>query len=120
MRNNQLEQTFMKNQTDFQSANKILKESFNHGVFSFLEKEEIESYSGPVHYVPMNRVYKESESTPCCLTFDSSQPDKNRRSLNSFMRKWKKPLNYFGGVVLNWRAAEQVACGDISKMYNQC
>ena len=27
------------------------------------------------------------------------------------------PLKYFGGVN---RAAEQVACGDISKMYNQC
>ena len=119
-RNIQLEQTLMKNKADLESANKILKDSFDRGVFRFLQKEEMESYSGPVHYVPMNRVYKESESTPCRLTFDSSQPDKNGRSLNSCMGKGKNPLNYFGGVVLNWRAAEQVACGDISKMFNQC
>ena len=119
-RNIHLEQTLMKNKADLDSANKILKDSFDRGVFRFLSTEEMESYSGPVHYVPMNRVYKESQSTPCRLTFDSSQPVKNGRSLNGCMGKGKNPLNYFGGVVLNWRAAEQVACGDISKMYNQC
>ena len=36
------------------------------------------------------------------------------------MGKGRNPLNYFGGVLLNWRAAENVACGDISKMFNRC
>ena len=35
------------------------------------------------------------------------------------MGKGKNPLNHFGSVVLNFRAAEQVACGDIKKMFNQ-
>ena len=85
----------MNNKTDLESANKILKDSFDHGVFRLLEKEEIESYSGPVHYVPMNRVYKESQSTPSRLTFNSRQPDKNVRSLNSGMGKGKKPHRCF-------------------------
>ena len=33
--------------------------------------------------------------------------------------KGKNPINHFGGVILNFRAAEQVASGDIKKMFNQ-
>ena len=67
----------------------------------------------------MNRVYKDSESTPVRLVFDSGQPDKNGRSLNGCMGKGRNPLKHFGSIVLNFRAAEQVACGDIRKMFNQ-
>ena len=116
----QLEKTLMKSPTDLESANKILKDSFDRGVFQFLTEEQLSSWDGVVHYLAMNRSYKESKSTPCRLTFDSGQPDKNGRSLNGCMGKGRNPLNYFGGVVVNWRAAEQVACGDISKMFNQC
>ena len=35
------------------------------------------------------------------------------------MGKGKNPLNHFGSVVMNFRAAEQVACGDMQKMFNQ-
>ena len=116
----QLEQKLVKSPVDLASANKILNESFERGVFRYLTDEEMNAYSGPVHMLCMDRVYKESESTPCRLTFDSAQPDKNRLSLNGVMGKGSNPLQYFGGVVLNWRAAEQVACGDISKMFNRC
>ena len=116
----QLEQKLVKSPVDLESANKILKDSFDRGVFRYLTDEELEAWTGPVHYLCMDRVYKESESTPCRLTFDSSQPDKNGLSLNGCLGKGRNPLNYFGGVVLNWRAAENVACGDISKMFNQC
>merc|ERR1711888_26676 len=34
------------------------------------------------------------------------------------MGKGKNPLNHFGSVVMNFRAAEQVACGYIKKMFN--
>ena len=116
----QLEEILKKSPKDLESANLILADSFKRNVFRYLTSHEMQSWTGPVHYVPLNRVYKESESTPCRLTFDSSQPDKNGLSLNGCMGKGRNPLNYFGGVVLNWRAAEQVACGDISKMFNQC
>ena len=113
-------QKLVKIPVDLESANKILDDSFKRGVFRYLTDEEINAWSGPVHYLCMDRVYKESESTPCRLTFDSSQPDKNGLSLNGCMGKGRNPLNYFGGVLLNWRAAENVACGDISKMFNRC
>ena len=48
-RNIQLEQTLMKNKADLESANKILKDSFDHGVFCFLEEEEMKLYSSPVN-----------------------------------------------------------------------
>ena len=114
----QLEQKLIKSTVDLESANKILQDSFRRGVFRYLTEEEMDAWSGPVHYLCIDRVYKESESTPCRLTFDSSQPDKNGLSLNGAMGKGTNSLKYFASVVLNWRAAEQVACGDISKMLN--
>ena len=114
-----LESSLQKHPEDLALLNKTLKDSFDRGVFRFLSAEEMKAWKGKVHYVPCNRVYKDSESTPCRLVFDSGQPDMNGRSLNSCMGKGKNPLNYFGAVVLNFRAAEQVASGDISKMFNQ-
>jgi len=84
-----------------------------------LSDEELDSWSGPFHYLPMNVVYKDSESTPARLIYDCGQPDKNGRSLNSVMGKGKNPLNHFGSVILNFRAAEQVACRDLKKMFQQ-
>ena len=34
------------------------------------------------------------------------------------MGKGQNPLNHFGSVIINFRCAEQVASGDISKMFN--
>ena len=113
------ENNLKKRPEDIELLNKSLFDSFDRGVFRFLSEEEIKTWSGQVHYIPMNRVYKESESTPVRLVFDSGQPDKNGRSLNGCMGKGKNPLNHFGSVVMNFRAAEQVACGDIQKMFNQ-
>ena len=68
----QLEQKLVKSPVDLESANKILQDSFRRGVFRYLTQEEMDAWSGPVHYLCIDRVYKESESTPCRLTFDSS------------------------------------------------
>ena len=114
-----LETNLLKKPEDLKLLNQSLTDSFERGVFRYLSEEETSSWKGQVHYIPMNRVYKESESTPVRLVFDSGQPDKNGRSLNGCMGKGKNPLNHFGSVVLNFRAAEQVACGDIKKMFNQ-
>ena len=113
------ENNLKKNPKDIELLNQSLLDSFDRGVFRYLADKEIQEWSGQVHYIPMNRVYKESESTPVRLVFDSGQPDKNGRSLNGCMGKGKNPLNHFGSVVMNFRAAEQVACGDIKKMFNQ-
>ena len=67
----------------------------------------------------MSVTYKDSESTPIRPIFDSGQPDRNGRSLNSSMSKGRNPINNFGTVILNFRAAEQVASGDIRRMFHQ-
>ena len=77
-----LEEKLKKSPVDLESANKILADSFDRGVFRYLSEEEMEAWTGPVHYLSIDRVHKESKSTPCRLTFDSSQPDKNGVSLN--------------------------------------
>ena len=113
-----LEATLLKTPQDLELLNKSIADSFERGLFRYLDDEEIENWTGLVHYVAMNRVYKDSDSTPVRLVFDSGQPDRNNRSLNGCMGKGQNPLNHMGEVIINFRCAEQVACGDISKMFN--
>ena len=117
-RTQNLEANLLKTPEDLELINKTLTDSFERGIFRFLTKEEIDSWDSQVHYLPINRVYKDSESTPCRLVFDSGQPDKNKRSLNSCMMKGTNPLNHFGSICMKFRSAEQVAFGDIKKMFH--
>ena len=119
MRTENMERKLMKTPADLADINSKIKESFDNGIFRYLSEEELATWTGPVHYLPMNVSYKESLSTPIRLCFDSGQIDKNGRSLNSCMGKGRNPINHIGSVILNFRAAEQVACGDISKMFNR-
>ena len=114
-----VENDMKKRPKDLEQINEVITKSFNNGFFKWLSEEEMESYDGPVSYIPYNIVYKESETTPARFCFDSGQVDKNGRSLNSCMGKGSNPLNHFGSVILNFRGAEQVAAGDISKMFNR-
>ena len=114
-----VEQNLRKNPADMKQINDVFKEGFENGTFKWLMEDEIKSWKGQAHYIPMNVVYKDSESTPARIIFDSSQPDYNGRSLNSCMGKGSNPINHFGSVILQFRAAEQLACGDIRKMFNQ-
>ena len=90
------EKNILKKPEDLELLNKSLFDSFERGLFRFLPDDEIENWDGPIHYIPMNRVYKESDSTPVRLIFDSGQPDRNGRSLNGCMGKGTNPLNHFG------------------------
>ena len=114
-----VEANMMKKPDDLKQLNAVIKESFDNGVFRWLSDEELKTWTGNIHFVPINVVYKDSLSTPCRLIFDSGQPDKNGRSLNSVMGKGQNPLNNIGAVILNFRCAENVACGDIKRMFHQ-
>ena len=114
-----VEQSLVKKPSDMKQINDVLQQGFDNGTFRWLTDKEIDEWTRHVHYLPLNVTYKDSESTPCRVCFDASQPDKNGRSLNSCMGKGKNPINNFGSVILNFRAAEQVAAGDIKKMFNQ-
>ena len=113
------EKNLSKRPKDLDEVNKKIQEGFDIGVFRWLTDEELKDWSGLIHYLPMNIQYKDSESTPIRLTFDAGQPDKNNRSLNSCMGKGSNPIQHFGSVILQFRSAEKVAAGDISKMFNQ-
>ena len=114
-----VEQNISKKPSDMKQLNEVIQTGFENGTFRWLSEKEMKEWTGLVHYIPMNVVYKESESTPCRCIFDSGQPDKNGRSLNSCMGKGSNPINHFGSVILNFRAAENVASGDLKKMFNQ-
>ena len=114
-----VENKMMLNVSDLESINKEIKKSFDNGAFRFLSDQELEDWDGPVHHLAMNVSYKDSETTPVRLCYDSSQPDRNGRTLNDCMSKGSNPINHFGAVILNFRAAEQVACGDVTKMFQQ-
>ena len=118
-RSENIENNLKKRPEDMNKLNVVLHEGFRNGTFKWLTQEEINTWSGLYHYVPMNVVYKESESTPIRCIFDCGQPDTNGRSLNSCMGKGSNPLNNFNVVILNFRGAHKVACGDIKKMFNQ-
>ena len=114
-----IESMLKKKPDDMLKLNKVIRESFQKDTFRWLTQSEIDNWSGPYHYVPMNVVYKESESTPIRCIFDCGQPDANGRSLNTCMGKGSNPINNFNVVILNFRGAQKVACGDIKKMFNQ-
>lgn len=105
--------------SDLESINKEIQKSFDNGAFRFLSEEEIRDWDGPIHHLAMNVSYKDSDTTPVRLCYDSSQPDKNGRTLNDCMSKGSNPINHFGSVILSFRSSENVACGDITKMFQR-
>ena len=114
-----VENDMKKRPDDLAQINDVIKKSFENNFFTWLSEDVMEQYEGPVCYIPFNVVYKDSETTPARFCFDSGQVDKNGRSLNSCMGKGSNPINHFGSVIINFRGAEQVAAGDISKMFNR-
>ena len=73
-----LEEKLKKSPVDLESANKILADGFDRGVFRYLSEEELEAWTGPVLYLSMDGVYKESKSTPCCVSAGLSRAVSNR------------------------------------------
>ena len=114
-----VENSLKRKPEDMKQINDVLEQGFENGTFRWLTDKEINEWDGHVHYLPLNVTYKDSASTPCRICFDSSQPDKNGRSLNCVMGKGKNPINNFASVILKFRSAEKVASGDIKKMFNQ-
>ena len=114
-----VERKMMSVPSDLESINKEIQKSFDNGAFRFLSEEEIRDWDGPIHHLAMNVSYKDSDTTPVRLCYDSSQPDKNGRTLNDCMSKGSNPINHFGSVILSFRSSENVACGDITKMFQQ-
>lgn len=84
-----------------------------------LSKDEVESYQGPVHYIPHHAVVRpEKKRTPVRIVFNSSRTFQGHQ-LNDFSMKGPDMLNNLFGVVLRYREMEEALVGNIFKMYHR-
>ena len=84
-----------------------------------LSKEELEKYTGPVHYIPHHAVIQpESKSTPKKVVFNSSSVYQGH-ALNDFWLKGPDLLNSLFGVILSFQEREVAVMGEISNMYHR-
>ena len=65
-----LEANLLKKPADIDLLNESLFDSFERGVFRYLTEKELEMWIELYHYIAMNRIYKDSDSTPVRLVFD--------------------------------------------------
>ena len=96
-----------------------IDDMIQRGIAKKLSPVEIKNYTGPIHYIAHNAVFKpESESTPVRIVFDSSHNYKGR-SLNSYLAKGPDAyMNNLLNVWLRFRENNVGFVGDIRKMYN--
>ena len=84
-----------------------------------LSKKEVDSYTGPVHYIPHHAVIRpEKKSTPVRIVFNSSSVYQGH-ALNDYWLKGPDLLNSLFGVILRFRERPVAVIGDISKMYHR-
>lgn len=113
-----LEKTLSKNPEHARVYQEQIEDMVDRNVARKLTKEEIETYKGPVYYIPHHAVWKDSsESTPCRPVMDSSA---NCRGtvLNEFWAKGPDLINNLLGVLLRFREGFVAITGDIRKMYH--
>ncbi|XP_063952061.1 uncharacterized protein LOC135153433 [Lytechinus pictus] len=96
-----------------------IKEMVRMGFARKMTNEEMESYEGPVHYIPHHAVLRpEKKSTPIRIVFNSSSVYAGK-CLNDFWMKGPDLLNNLFGVILRFRERSVAVCADISKMYHR-
>ena len=88
------------------------------GALVKLSKGDMESWTGPVHYVSLQHVLKpESTTTPLRIVTNSSLSDRNGNSLNSILMKGPNSLSDQRDVLSRWRTYECALSTDITKAY---
>ena len=110
------ERRLLKNPDHAESYDIQIKEMEKLGFSRKLEKEELKSYEGPVHYIAHHAVFRpEKKSTPVRIVFNSSANYKGH-CLNDYWHKGPDLLNGLFGVILRFRENPVAICADISKM----
>ena len=95
-----------------------IKDMIDREVARKLTREEIESYTGPVYYLPHHEVQKpDSKTTPLRIVFNSSASFMGL-TLNDFWAKGPNIVNDLMSVLCKFRQERIALVGDISKMYN--
>ena len=113
------EKRLMKNEEHAKAYDQQIQEMVQMGFARKLSDHEMESYSGPVHYIPHHAVLRpDKKSTPIRIVFNSSSVYAGQ-SLNDFWMKGPDLLNNLFGVILRFRQKPVAVCADISKMYHR-
>ncbi|KAG1650686.1 hypothetical protein GQR58_027818 [Nymphon striatum] len=107
------EQRLLKDPGLAEAYDRQMRDLVKMGFARKLTREEITTYSGPIHYLAHREVCRpDSKSTPLRIVF-------NCIVLNEFMSKGPDLLNSLWGVLLRFREHSIAISGDISKMYHQ-
>ena len=97
---------------------KQIIDMINRNVAEKLDQFIIDTYNGPVHYLPHHEIHKPSStSTPLRIVFNSSSSFAGH-ILNDYYAKGPDVLNNMLGVLLRFRLGHIGVTGDIKKMYN--
>ena len=91
------------------------------GALEEVSAHELKMWSGPIHYLPIQGVFKPtSVTTPLRLVTNSSLVDpETGLSLNSILAKGPMYLNDMWEILVRFRSYEAGLIGDISKAYFQ-
>ena len=113
------EKRLLKNEEHAKAYDQQIQEMVQMGFARKLTDGEIESYSGPVHYIPHHAVLRpDKKSTPIRIVFNSSSVYAGQ-CLNDYWIKGPDLLNNLFGVILRFRQKPVAVCADISKMYHR-
>jgi hypothetical protein len=84
-----------------------------------LTQEDIQTHTGPVHYISHHAVYRlEKKTTPYRVVFNSAASFQGH-ILNDYLQKGPDLLNNLVGVLLRFRENLLAILGDVSKIYHQ-
>lgn len=112
-----LEKRVQRSEKLLQQFNDAFGDFVKRGVFVEIEEKELDTYDGPVFYITVHEVYKESStSTPMRLVVNSSLKYKGK-CLNDILMKGPNTLNDLFTVQLRWRCYPVAVVCDMSKMY---
>ncbi|XP_063841247.1 uncharacterized protein LOC135101332 [Scylla paramamosain] len=95
-----------------------IDDMLKRGVARKLNREELNWYKGPVHYLSHHEVLKQSSaSTPTRIVFNASA-SYNGHVLNNYWAKGPNVMNSLFGLLLRFREGSIAFVGDIAKMFN--
>ena len=99
-------------------ANKVFQAMIGAGAVEEVSEQELRSWEGPVHYVPIQYVInKGSASAPCHLVTNSSFNNSQGLSLNGMLAKGPKILGDMWSLLVRFRNYDLGLVGEVSKAY---
>ena len=101
-----------------EAYNLQIDDMVNRGIARKLNLHELETYQGPVHYIPHHEVMKpDSKTTPFRIVFNSSVSYMGHK-LNDYWARGPNLINDLLGLLIRYCQGYIAMASDIAKMYN--